>query len=90
MTRVFYNKRTWLNGEGSDATSSVVAFDGEVTYDNKYNRSTFLEISDCRNKIRLHITTDDTTNNFIEKLETLKHEVNLFINHLKEMEEATK
>ena len=77
-----YNRRTWLNSQKSDNTGSVVAFDGKVTYDNQLVNSTFLEISDCRSKIRLHLTTDDSKSEFIDKLKLLKNEIELFINHL--------
>lgn len=78
-----YNKRTWLNSENSDSTGSVVAFNGRlIDFDGKEYNSTFLEIADCRNKIRLHITSDDTKEDFITKLKLLNNEINLFINHL--------
>ena len=77
-----YNKRTWLNANYSDSTSSIVSFDGKVTYRNKLVDSRFLEISDCKTKIRLHQTTDDTTEDFIIKLKLLKSEIEQFINHL--------
>lgn len=78
-----YNKRTWLNSKKSDSTGSVVAFDGRlVDFDGKEYNSTFLEIADCRNKIRLHITSDDTRKDFIKKMKLLKNEIELFINHL--------
>lgn len=79
-----YNRRTWLNSEESDSTGSVVAFDGRLTdFDGKEYNSTFLEVADCHHKIRLHITSDDSREDFITKLETLKMEINLFIDHLK-------
>ena len=77
-----YNKRTWLNPLKSDLTGSIVAFDGKVKYENKFVDDRFLEITDCRNKIRLHQTTDDTKDDFIEKLKLLKSEIEQFINHL--------
>lgn len=79
-----YNSRIWLNPITSDSTGSVVAFDGEVTdldTGKKYPQ-TFLEIADCRNKVRLHLTSDDTKELFIEKMKQLNYEINLFINHL--------
>ena len=79
-----YNSRTWLNPINSDSTGSVVAFDGEVTdldTGKKYPQ-TFLEISDCRNKARLHLTSDDRRELFIEKMKQLNYEIQLFINHL--------
>ena len=80
--KLMYNKRTWLNIENSDSTSSIVAFDGDVTYKNEPIESRFLEITDCQTKIRLHQTTDDTKENFIAKMKLLKSEIEQFINHL--------
>lgn len=78
-----YNKRTWLNPITKDASSSVVAFSGTVTdFKGKTYPSTFLEISDCQHKIRLHQTSDDSREDFIEKMKLLKSEIELFINHL--------
>jgi hypothetical protein len=79
-----YNSRTWLNPLDSDSTGSVVAYDGEVTdldTGKKYPQ-TFLEISDCRNKVRLHLTSDDRKELFIEKMKQLNYEIELFIKHL--------
>lgn len=79
-----YNKRTWLNAESSDSTGSIVAFNGKVnSYDKGELDWTFLEISDCQTKIRLHRTIDDSKEDFISKMELLKNEIQLFINHLK-------
>ena len=77
-----YNKRTWLNAIKSDSTGSVVAFDGKVTYGNELVDSTFLEVSDCRHKIRLHLTSDDDKQDFIDKMKLLRNEIDEFINHL--------
>ena len=77
-----YNRRTWLNPIKSDSTSTVVAFNGMVTYKDEQVSDRFLEIADCRNKIRLHQTSDDTKGDFIYKLKLLKNEIDLFINHL--------
>ena len=79
-----YNRRTWLNKDTSSSTGSVVAFDGRlIDYKGNDYQSTFLEISDCSSKVTLHITSDDTITDFIDKLELLKSEIELFINHLK-------
>lgn len=87
-----YNSRTWLNPINSDSTGSVVAYDGEVTDldSGKKYPHTFLEISDCRGKARLHLTSDDTKEQFIEKMKMLKYEIELFINHLEKMETSRK
>lgn len=79
-----YNKRTWLNNKYSDSTSSVVAFDGEVTdldTENKYPQR-FLEIADCHHKIRIHLTSDDTSEDFLNKIKLLKNEIGEFVSYL--------
>ena len=76
-----YNKRTWLNPISSDSTGSVACFDGKVSFGDNLVDSTFIEISDCRNKIRLHQTVDDSRKQFVDKLKLLKTEIELFINH---------
>jgi hypothetical protein len=83
--KVFYNRRTWLNSNKSDSTGSVVAFDGYVTDldTNKSYEHRFLEISDCRKKATLHLTSDDTDKDFLKKIVLLRDEIDLFIKHLK-------
>ncbi len=79
-----YNKRTWVNTENSDSTSSIVAFDGKVTDLDTKNEYTqrFLEIADCRNKVRMHKTSDDSDGDFLNKMKLLKSEIELFIDYL--------
>jgi len=79
-----YNKRTWLNTETCDSTSSIVAFDGTVTDIDTKNEYTqrFLEIADCRNKVRLHKTSDDSDKDFLNKMKLLKSEIEQFIYYL--------
>jgi hypothetical protein len=79
-----YNKRTWLNNSISDSTGSIVAFDGEVKdldTGNKYPQR-FLEIADCRHKIRLHLTSDDSSEDFLNKMKLLRNEIEEFIIYL--------
>lgn len=77
-----YSKRTWLNKNDSPSLGSVVAFDGEVKYSDETERTTFLAISDCTKTIKL-IKNTETIDDFINKMELLKTEIELFINHLK-------
>ncbi|MEL7600594.1 MAG: hypothetical protein AAGU18_10930 [Proteiniphilum sp.] len=79
-----YIKRTWLNKEGSPSTGNVVAFDGDTTWKGEAIRNTFLSISDCNNSIRLHRIEDDTIEDFIDKMELLKAEIEQFIVYLKQ------
>ncbi len=79
-----YSSRKWLNPIESDSTGSVVAYDGKVTdldTQNKYTQK-YLEISDCRGKVRLHQTSDDTPEQFLNKMKLLKEEIDKFIIHL--------
>ena len=79
-----YNKRAWLNKDNSASTGNVVAFDGVVAWRDEKIRSTFLSISDCNVSARLHKSDDDTVDDFIDKMELLKSEIELFISYLKE------
>lgn len=78
-----YNKRIWLNSNESDSTGSMVAYDGRVKdFEGKEYNETFLEIADCKSKIRLHITSDDTRDDFINKMKLMRGEIDQFIIHL--------
>lgn len=78
-----YNKRTWLNKDNSPSTGSVVAFDGEVTWKGEKINNTFLSISDCAVSARLHKNDDDTNEDFIDKMKTLRNDIDEFIKYLK-------
>lgn len=77
-----YNKRTWLNKDDSPSLGSIVAFDGIVDYSEGSERTTFLALSDCRFTVKLTKNTEQIED-FIMKMELLKSNIELFINHLK-------
>lgn len=82
-----YNKRTWLNKPNSPSTGNVVAFDGEITSEKEETyRSTFLSVSDCYNSARLHKSDYDSMEDFINKMKTLRDEINSFIVYLETTE----
>lgn len=83
--KIGYNKREWLNKADSPSTGNVVAFDGAVKWKDEYIRRTFLQVSDCNQSIRLHITEDDTTQDFIDKMVKLRDTIGEFIEYLKEV-----
>ena len=83
-----YCTRTWLNASDSPSTGSIVCYDGKKQYDDGEYHHTFLEISDCHVKARLHKTDFDTKKDFILKLKMILMDINLFINHL-ESDETT-
>ena len=75
-----YSKRTWLNPEGHPSTGSVVAYHGKSPWnDGGSNIVTMLEIADCRHKIRLHRGENDTLEQFVEKMKTLRNVIDEFI-----------
>ena len=79
-----YSKRVWLNKDNSPSTGSVVAYQGPIAYGHdEKEEAIFLEIASCHDKIRLHHTTIDTMQDFIEKMELLRNTIDNFITHLK-------
>lgn len=86
MKRI-YCKRAWVNKENSPSTGNIVCFDGDTTHNGIVARNMFVSISDCYNSARLHLIEDDTIDDFICKLTTLRDELGGFINHLERNKE---
>lgn len=82
--QTFYNQRVFLNDPMSPSTGSLVAYDGIRVIDKEEDRYTFLEISDCHSKIRLHKRWEEPVDRFIEKLYRMRTELDAFINHLEQ------
>lgn len=85
MSTVYYNSRKWLNSERYRSTGSVVCFDGMTEFSEGTDRDSFIEIADCRGKVRLHKSSDDSSEEFIFKLTLLRYEIDRFINHLRDV-----
>ena len=69
-----YSKRVWLNKDSSASTGSVVAFHGDSSWretDGKPEKTSFLEVSDCHCKVRLHRSYTDDMPSFVAKLRKL-------------------
>jgi hypothetical protein len=79
-----YSKRVWLNKDSSPSTGSMAAYRGPVPYKEETPLAAFLEIADCQNKVRIHITPMDTMEEFIVKMETMRNFIDDFINYLDE------
>jgi len=80
-----FSKRVWLNRNDSGSTGSVVAFCGDVKWKpGKPEISTFLEVSDCHSKVRLHRAYLDSREDFIAKMLLLRDTVDQFIKFLEE------
>ena len=82
-----YCKRTWLNRECSPSTGNIVCFDGDTTHNGNTARNMFVSISDCYNSARLHLTEDDSVEDFVDKITLLRDELTCFINHLESYKE---
>ena len=87
MSTTYYNRRKWLNNEKSRSTGSVVCFDGVTEFSEGLDRDSFIEIADCRGKVKLHKSSDDSSAEFIHKLVMLRYEIDRFIDHLRTVEE---
>lgn len=77
-----YCDRAWLNKNDSPSTRSVVAFDRIVKDEEEEYRSSFLQISDCFTKVKLHKESYSSVDDFINKMKKLKTVIDSFINHL--------
>lgn len=83
-----YNNRCWLNGDDSPSTGSLVAFDGMVKdRAGEEFRSTFLQVSDCFTKVKLHKASYDTIDDFIHKMKRMRIVIDEFIEHLERHKE---
>lgn len=76
-----YCSRTWLNPEDSAATGSIVCYDGYISDE----RISFVEISSCSSKAKLHQYKDSTPEEFLNKVKLVREELNKFINHLESL-----
>lgn len=85
INETHYKSQTWLNPITSSSTGSVVCYDG--TYkdpDGSCWGSTFIQIADCSQKIKLHKTDYDSMEDFIAKLKLLRGDISKFIEHLEQ------
>lgn len=85
-----YSVREWLNPLSSEATGSVVAFDGMVQrrQDTEPHRFTFLEVADCNGKVNLHKMPMDGSEAFVEKMRLLAKVVTEFADYLEKGEQG--
>ena len=77
-----YVRRLWLNDETSASTGSVCAYSGQAHWTKDEYKTSFLEVSDCHSKIRLHLAPHDTDQQFIDKMIKLRNFIDDFINYL--------
>lgn len=82
--RKTYCIRKWLNKDGSPSTGEIVVFDGMVKDEDSEYRTTFCQIGDCFEKVKLHKADYDSMDDFIEKMKLMRDVIDGFIEHLEE------
>lgn len=75
-------ERQFLAELGHYSTSSAVTFSGKVRYDETLYLEHYIEISDCKDKVKLHKTHDETVTEYVEKLTRLQQQLGRFIDFL--------
>ena len=79
-----YNSRVFLNNEESIGDSTMRCFDGGYIDENgKFEDITYITISDCYSKIKIHPIVGESKENFINKVELIKYELDKFLTYLK-------
>lgn len=78
-----YATKKWLNSEKDPSTGAICCYAGPAPWQPK-RKTLYLEVSDCHNSVRLHKNEIQTKKDFINKLVSLKEEIDNFINFLKE------
>ena len=77
-----YVHREWLNDINSPQIGNIVAYDGDLEFNDGLHHSTFLSISDCHSTIRLHKSEYDTETEFIKKMKNFRGAIDNFIEYL--------
>ena len=80
-------KKEFLTDAPKPSTSTVVSFSGEVQYrnDEKPELVSFLEISSCNSKIRLHRKNEQTFQEWVEELIRLRDHIDDYLNFFEEI-----
>lgn len=77
-----YCKRVWLNQDDSPSTGSIVCYAGDLEWDDGWNPSYFVEVSDCHNKIRIHQSCQDTLEEYITKVRAMRDALTDYLNEI--------
>lgn len=78
-----YNSRIFLNPETSIGDSTMRCFDGKyIDVDGKEQETTYVTISDCYSKIKIHPIIGEDKNNFIKKIKLMRDELDIFYLYL--------
>lgn len=82
--RKTYCIRKWLNKDESPSTGEIVVFDGMIKDEDGGYRTTFCQIGDCFEKVKLHKNYYDLMDDFIEKMKLMRDVIDRFVEHLEE------
>ena len=84
-----YCKKEFLTKENEPSTSTVVSFSGLIQWgrNDKPEPLSFLEISSCHEKARLHRTYEMTAGDWILQVEKLRDHINDYLDFLSEEQE---
>lgn len=89
MKKTFYNTRTWLNPLDSPSCGSIVCYDGIYNPDgDEPFRNMFVAVSDCYQIARLHKTSDDSIEDFLQKLKDMRESLDKFIHHVETVKDS--
>ena len=85
-----YYKKEFLTDAPEPSTSSVVSFSGLVQWgkNEKPEPLSFLEISNCHEKARLHRTYQMTAQQWIDQVTRLRDHVNTYLDFLTESQDT--
>ena len=84
MRKHFYKKTTPLVSveRENSSTASITCYFGEMTYKDDDTVGGFVEITDCRNKIDLHWQNKESFRDWMDKITTLRDELNEYLAYL--------
>ena len=84
-----YCKKEFLTEDPEPSTSTVCSFYGDIKWskDEKGGNVSFLEISSCHERARLHRTFEMTHNEWLNQVRKLRDHINEYINFLMTVKE---
>jgi len=81
-----YTERQWLNKPGH-STGSITVFDGPHSWGvNNDVWVTWIEVKDCHSSVRIHLSGDDSKDDFINKAKIMRDVIDRFLMHLQSTE----
>lgn len=84
MSELVYNRRTFINPLTSHYTGSITCVDGRniINQGKLLDRYSFVELTDCHGKIRIHRDANLFEGDYISKINLLINELTYYRDHL--------